>query len=548
MICILSRAAAAALPIAIGTLTALPAVGVASTYDVWTCRAPDGSPAGTRDASGGWAPDAENVSRTGGHRAFDSCLAGGAITAVIGERQAQPTPSWVRWRFIAPAGTRLAKYLLDIEGSAQRADATTGSFGDVAVARDSQRDPDYDFRVHARGSFARQFVERDGGGDGSVIVHAGCGDAAAAGRECVAEPGGVAAAFTIYRGVFTLDDREAPSVTSVSGDAVTNETWAGPTGVSVAAGDVGGGVRRLGVEVDGQVQSWIPLAGGTCTAWPGTERTFLAPQPCPSSVAGLQAIQTSGLPEGVHTVRILVEDAAGNQTTAYGPTTKRLRRTDPGPNNGSPSSDTARLRAAWEGTESDVRTVRYDSRPVVVGQLATPTGQPIRDAYLRVLITRTARNSPPLERDPLKTDAQGRFRMRMPKGASSRSIVIEYHQRVRDDVPIAVRKLRLTVNAGVRLTLSRKAARRGQSVTLRGSLPGRPMPKLGKVVELQARNAGGKWITFKTVRAGATGRFTAKYRFRNPGPARFQMRARARRSGDYPYATGASPVRRIRVR
>ncbi|MDX8151666.1 hypothetical protein SK069_08690 [Patulibacter brassicae] len=329
---------------------------------------------------------------------------------------------------------------------------------------------------------------------------------------------------------------------------MTNTTWAGPTGISFGATDQGGGVYRMGIEVDGQVLSTVNLAGDPCRAWPGTERTFLAPKPCPSSVGGVSTFDTKDLPEGVHTVRVLVEDAAGNQATVYGPTTKRLRKTDPGPNNGTPAVDQAIIKAAWEGRESDLRSIKYNQQPVLRGQLLTAAGQPIRDAFVRVTITRDARNSPPFERESLTTNSEGRFRWRMPKGSSSRRIQLAYYQRVRDDQPVVVKTLRLQVAAGVTLRLSRTTARRGQSVRLRGTLRGRPLPKGGKVVELQARDPGGRWITFRTVRANGKGAFSSRYRFRNPGPARFQMRARVRRSGDYPYATGTSPIRSIRIR
>jgi hypothetical protein len=361
-----------------------------------------------------------------------------------------------------------------------------------------------------------------------------------------------------------LEDRDSPAVSGVSGDATTDSLWAGSTGISVGATDSGSGVYRLGVEVDGQVRSWKNLAAAPCVAWPGTERTFLSPKPCPSSVGGVQQISTADLPDGVHTVRILVEDAAGNQTTAYGPVTKTLRRTadgtpadgarggtgvaDPGPLNGSPAVSEARLRARWTGREGATRSTRYNQRPKLDGQLTTPNGEPIKGAFVRVTIRRDARNSPSFDRDSLKTDSRGRFRWTLPTGVSSQSIKLAYHQRVNDTRPVVSNTLRLRVTAGVKLRLSRTTVRRGQRVTLTGTVLGRPLPKVGKLVELQARNAGGKWITFRTVRSRKSGAFTATYRFRNPGPARFQMRARARKSGDYPYATGSSPVRRIRVR
>jgi hypothetical protein len=323
----------------------------------------------------------------------------------------------------------------------------------------------------------------------------------------------------------------------------------------------------MGVEVDGQLRSWISPTGTPCLSWPGVDRVFLSPKPCPGSVAGLHAISTSSLPEGSHSVRVFVEDAAGNQATAYGPTTKTIRHDaalpgaglipepppglpgpDLGPDNGTPASADARLRARWSGREGVSRTIRYDQRPTLTGQLTTASGQPIRDAQLRVTVTRDARRSPSFERDSLKTDREGRFRWKQPAGVSSRAIRLAYHRRLKDTDPAATRTLKLKVKAPLRLRLSRKRARQGDTVRLTGTLVGRPLPTMGKVIELQARNPGGRWITFRTVRSRRNGQFAARYRFRNAGPARFQMRVRARRSGDYPYATGASPIRTISVR
>ena len=104
--------------------------------------------------------------------------------------------------------------------------------------------------------------------------------------------------------------------------------------------------------------------------------------------------------------------------------------------------------------------------------------------------------------------------------------------------------LHLRVRAGLTL----RAARHGRVVALSGALRGRPLPRAGKLVELQARTRGGRWLTFRTVRADARGRFRTRYRLRTRGAATFALRARSRASGDYPYATGASGRVRVQLR
>lgn len=546
----------------------------AGEYEVWSCKAPDGSPlaavlAGT-DGGGGWRVESNPGNGSGGNQAEDNCGTGGALVAITAKQFPQAGSSGIAWRFSAPGSTVISKYELAIDGYVRPPTQPDEHFGDVGIRRDEQLEPSPDARWLGSffpGAIAPYVVRYSGPGSSGLVASAGCSGYAGRTWTCVAEPANGVASIRIRSARFTLSDRDAPAITAVSGDAISESLWAGSTGIAVGATDQGGGVYRLGVEVDGQIRSWQNLAAAPCVAWPGTERTFLSPKPCPSTVGGVQQISTADLPDGVHTVRVLVEDAAGNQTTAYGPVTKTLRRTadgtvaggaeggatggsalDPGPLNGSPAVSEARIRARWTGREGATRSIRFNQRPKLDGQLTTPTGQPIKDAFVRVTIRRDARNSPAFDRDSLKTDSRGRFRWTLPTGVSSRSVKLAYHQRVNDAKPVVSTTLGLRVAAGVKLSLSRRTVRRGQSVRLTGSVRGRPVPGVGKLVELQARNAGGRWITFRTVRSRKSGAFKATYRFRNAGPARFQMRARARKSGDYPYATGSSPVRRITVR
>jgi len=131
---------------------------------------------------------------------------------------------------------------------------------------------------------------------------------------------------------------------------------------------------------------------------------------------------------------------------------------------------------------------------------------------------------------------------------SSRTLVLRYRSHVNDTVAVADRTLRLKVRAGIKLAVRPHVAARGRAVRLSGRLVGRPLPREGKVVELQARSAGEKWITFRTIRASRRGRFATRYTFRRGGPALYRMRARVRAADDYPYATGASHPVRVRVR
>jgi hypothetical protein len=101
------------------------------------------------------------------------------------------------------------------------------------------------------------------------------------------------------------------------------------------------------------------------------------------------------------------------------------------------------------------------------------------------------------------------------------------------------------VRAGLRLRVSPALAGVGQSIRFRGRLLGGPIPRGGKLVVLEARSPGSRWIEFRDIRSDARGRFRAGYRFRFPGPAHYQFRAVSEPESDYPFAHGGSNVVRV---
>jgi hypothetical protein len=74
------------------------------------------------------------------------------------------------------------------------------------------------------------------------------------------------------------------------------------------------------------------------------------------------------------------------------------------------------------------------------------------------------------------------------------------------------------------------------------------VPRGGKSVIVEARSGHGAWIQFRVVKTNGRGAFRASYRFRFPGPARYQFRVVCEGEADYPFATGASPVLGVRER
>ena len=82
----------------------------------------------------------------------------------------------------------------------------------------------------------------------------------------------------------------------------------------------------------------------------------------------------------------------------------------------------------------------------------------------------------------------------------------------------------------------------------RCSLPSRPIPHGGKLLVLEARSPGSRWLEFDVIRSDAHGRYHAGYRFKFSGPANYQFRVLCQAEADYPFAAGSSNVVNVRER
>jgi hypothetical protein len=189
-----------------------------------------------------------------------------------------------------------------------------------------------------------------------------------------------------------------------------------------------------------------------------------------------------------------------------------------------------------------VRRVRYGGSSTVSGRVRNADGSPVGGGAVSILIG----DRKPLALGEVGTDGKGRYSFRVRPGKNR---LIHAGYRAPGATQLACSRIvRLNVRAGLTLKARPKRVRAGRSVRFRGRLLGHPIPKVGKLIDLQAFD-GGKWRTFDTVRANRKGRYHARYRFRHTFRSRtFRFRARARREARYPYALGTSKVVRVRVR
>jgi hypothetical protein len=96
-----------------------------------------------------------------------------------------------------------------------------------------------------------------------------------------------------------------------------------------------------------------------------------------------------------------------------------------------------------------------------------------------------------------------------------------------------------------------------QSIHFHGRVLGGHIPKVGKLLTLEARLVGGgtshgrsrsgRWFGFAEIRTGRQGRFHGSYQFSFLGPGDYQIRVLAKAEAGYPFATGWSRALRVKV-
>jgi hypothetical protein len=368
----------------------------------------------------------------------------------------------------------------------------------------------------------------------------------------------------VVKAWFDVDD-PSPPTGGLVGSATDAQTWSGVVRFGLNAVDVGAGLYRAVVEVDGADALALPLGdvGGTCKdIGPSPDvNEFAAARPCPLRIdGGGLDVDAGKLPQGRHVVRVMLEDAAGNRMAIFGPLVRNIAANGaigPGSDlalrgaaNGEGASDQATLTAHWGRKGGRTLLVSPFGRSHVVrGRLRGLDGAPISGAAIDVVSKTTAVNARELAKaSGPRTRGDGSWFLVLPRGVSSRDLSLRYRSHVNDTIPAATAGVRLRVRAGLRLTIHPRVARRGQAIRFAGRLLGAPLPRGGKQVVLMARASRGGWVRFNVVRTGAHGRFRTTYRFQQPGTARYRFRALSLAEAAYPYLAGGSNVVRVAKR
>jgi hypothetical protein len=534
-VAILAAVAVAAAAVLCGPV----ATARAGTYTVLSCRDRAGAPVSLSDAAGGWV-----AGSTGGAGldSVDRCAdpSHGFLATVSGVWP-HPVGSAAWWRFAAPAGTVIAGAALQYTGYTRPFDGQSQGIVQLRAAQAGALAGEY-----GAGALAPHWVSLRGLHDAWLQTAAQC-DGPAGNPDC--PPGTVHATIEVLRSEVVLADSSPPSAGPAGGSAVSSATWQGTETFAFATADEGSGVRQAILEVDGAavlvrtIDDW----DGRCVDTTPGDRIFTHPQPCPAAADALVVVDADALPKGEHDVALRVADAAGNLRTVYaarkaivGPAAPPAGSAAASAERGGP--ERAVLVARWARTGRTTLTAPYGVRSVIRGRLTDAAGAGIRGARIELRSAIDGWRGMALDKGGARTRADGRFTLIVPRGASSRTLLLRY--RGHAGPAVAEARLRLKVRAGVALALAPRAAAGDRAIALAGRLVGHPLPSARKLVELQAHLPGHAWVTVRVLRAGIDGRFCARYTPARRG--RRELRAVVPAAPDYPYATGASRPLRVR--
>jgi hypothetical protein len=530
----------------------------AGTYHVYSCRMPDGEVAPVDGWSGTVAP--------GGawdDYALNTCAEGGALVAGLGDATVHAAEiDKVTWTFLTPAALRLTRAEL------WRAGYLRGTGGENATYQFWLTGPDqnaaFDECIFTLGCSAegepsnplstKNHVSVPAASLGTPLyLNVNCGDVPM--HMCqgnVGDANGYAAAVYLYAADLTLEENEGPHVSNVGGELTSVPTLQGQSDVTFDATDAGSGVYEALFSVDGQVvqRSVLDANGGRCRDVGQTSDgtpAFLYLQPCLSSVAADVAFDSTKAANGVHHLVVSAIDAAGNAAPVLDRTVTVANPPPPGAPNGINASEQASMSVAWQGSRKPTLLIGYGHGLWAIGRLSNSAGAPIVGATVEVQATPAYAGARPVAMSSARTDAGGRFRLRLAPGGSSRVLRFVYRAHAGDVAPTVSRTLRVSVRAPIELSVSPHTTSVGRTIFFRGRLRGGPLPSAGKQLVLEARSPGSPWIEFDVVRSDRRGRYKASYRFKFAGPANYSFRARSEAESDYAYAPGTSNTVHVHV-
>jgi hypothetical protein len=357
----------------------------------------------------------------------------------------------------------------------------------------------------------------------------------------------------VKRLMLTLRDRIDPKVGRPGGSLLSHGSQRADRVLQVPGSDVGTGIRRAFVQVNGEPVLVKDLADSGDCAIHGSVATALTPCPLnPTVNFGVDTSTAGGnakpFRQGPNRLRICVADQGleGTANTSCRHTTVWVDNECPVVGQPEVERINARFKHGGKKTPAAAR-VRQGHGATIVGSALTGGGAPVPGAELCVAerLKRLGAGERVI-RERVVTGPAGRFKIHLDPGAS-RQIRIAHWSSTSD---VKERHLRLNVRAKPGLSLSPSGTlANGQTLHFHVQLRG---PGSGhRRVKVRVKPPGGTWQLINEDCIGRTGRgggFSCKYRFEaTTGVRTYAFRASVARQAGYPFLGGESPTRRKTV-
>jgi hypothetical protein len=189
-------------------------------------------------------------------------------------------------------------------------------------------------------------------------------------------------------------------------------------------------------------------------------------------------------------------------------------------------------------------TAGNNSRLTLRGRLTNSDGQPLDGATIQVSSDSPGDAVGLVPVGVAHTDGHGRFSYVV---RATRNRILRFRYTGSRRIRPATEDFELRVRASSSIRARPRRLRNGQSVRLTGRVRTTPLPPSGKLIEVQAYFRG-RFRTFSTTRADASGRWQFDYRFGGTrGRVPYRLRAFLPAEGGYPFVSGRSPVTRVVV-
>jgi hypothetical protein len=513
-------------------LLALVPPGTASAagdYRVWSCR----DAAGASLATDAWIPFG-NVANPLAHS--DTCAAAGGW---LGAQMIDPADyaggALTGYWLTAPPGTSITGYRVEMAGRTSSPPGGThfelGLLlgGDPLVATGNGCNTDLDPCTF--GDLAAAWNDPANVFTASALSLDGLSFAATCTAPSACIAGANASPYPafgrLYRSQVVLADPQAPIVGALGGSAAADGVLSGRRTVIADVSDVGGGVWRAQLVVDGTVVDQID-GQGRCA------QPFTSVAPCPNALQERFELDTTALADGPHQLVVRAWDAAMNLTdsapravivdNAPAPATVI---TVPVPAPG-PATSTATPSAASSEQGSPSSPATTPSAPVdVLLRVDAPKGRQTlpRRRALHGIVVRT--DGTPAAGVPVRFDRRafgadddgwtpagttttgpgGAYALPVTRRSGQLRVAI-------DDDRFAGKPVTLGFVAPIRLkaTASAASVRNGNAFTLRARVSGDGGAFAGREALVQAR-VRGHWRTVDTVEVGTRGLAAWRYRF-----------------------------------